>query len=112
MVIRCVFWYSFDVAIDRSRERAAMTARLWELMPRLNERDRRLALGAEAESWGRGGIAEVHRATGMSRTTIGRGIEELSASENSSDTVRVRAAGGVVRKPKMPTGSWCRRWMR
>ena len=75
-----------------------MTARLQDLLPRLNERDRRLALGAEAKSWGRGGIAEVHRATGMSRTTIGRGIEELSESENSSDAVRVRAAGGGRKK--------------
>jgi len=75
-----------------------MTARLKELLPRLNERSRRLALGSEAKSWGRGGIAEVHRATGMSRTTIGRGIEELSESENSSDTVRVRAAGGGRKK--------------
>src|SRR6266542_511680 len=51
-----------------------MAARLAGLLPRLNERDRRLALGAEAKSWGRGGIEEVHRATGAARSTIKRGI--------------------------------------
>jgi hypothetical protein len=31
-----------------------MQARLADLLPRLNERDRRLALATEAKSWGRG----------------------------------------------------------
>lgn len=31
-----------------------MSARLASLLPRLNERDRRLALAAEARSWGAG----------------------------------------------------------
>ncbi len=75
-----------------------MAARLAELLPRLNERDRRLALGSEAKAWGRGGIAEVHRVTGRSRTTIGRGIGELSASEGDLGTGRVRAAGGGRKK--------------
>ena len=73
----------------------AMQARLADLLPRLNERDRRLVLGAEAKSWGRGGITAVHNATGVSRTTIQAGIADLSCDpgeEDSSD--RVRRPGG------------------
>ena len=55
-----------------------MQARLADLLPRLNERDRRLALAAEAKSWGSGGITAVHDATGASRKTIQRGMAELS----------------------------------
>ena len=76
-----------------------MEARLAGLLPRLNERDRRLALGAEAKSWGRGGIEEVHRATGMARSTIKRGMRDLDARE---DTIgRVRASGGGRKKAEV-----------
>lgn len=71
-----------------------MVARLAKLLPRLNERDRRLALGAEAKSWGRGGIEEVHRATGMARSTIKRGIHELDEDKGSGTAGRIRASGG------------------
>jgi transposase len=81
------------MAVDRSDERAAMTARLAELLPRLNERDRRLALGAEANAWGYGGIKEVHRATGMAESTIRRGVRELR-DQDPNPTGRVRAVGG------------------
>src|SRR5436309_2388357 len=53
-----------------------MRARLADLLPRLDERDRRVAMATEAKSWGRGGISAVHRATGASRTTIRRGVDE------------------------------------
>src|SRR5215470_5096287 len=74
-----------------------MKARLEALLPRLNERQRRLALGNEARSWGRGGVSEVHRATGASRTTILRGARELE-DDDAGPAGRVRAPGGG-RKP-------------
>jgi transposase len=80
----------------------AMQARLADLLPRLNERDRRLVLGAEAKSWGRGGITAVHNATGVSRTTIQAGIADLSGDpgeEDSSD--RVRRPGGGRKKAEV-----------
>ena len=83
--------------VDRSGERAALAMRLSILLPRLNERDRRAALATEAQAWGRGGITEVHRATGASRSTICRGIRELN-EENPAGPNRVRTAGGG-RKP-------------
>jgi hypothetical protein len=77
-----------------------MAARLAGLLPRLNERDRRLAMGSEAQAWGHGGIAEVARLTGASRITISRGIEELSADQSDPNpgTGRVRARGGGRKK--------------
>lgn len=81
-----------------------MTARLAALLPRLNERDRRLALAAEARSWGYGGIAAVHRATGVSKPTISRGISELGSEQDEGDAVpavRVRAEGGGRKKAEV-----------
>jgi len=92
------------VPVDRSAEFAAMTARLAALLPRLNERDRRLALAAEARSWGYGGIAAVHRATGVSKPTISRGISELGSEQDEGDAVpavRVRAEGGGRKKAEV-----------
>ena len=66
------------------------------LAPVLNERTRRLWAAAEAEAVGRGGIALVARATGMSRTRIARGIEELR-SEDPLDGRTRRADGGRKR---------------
>ena len=44
----------------------------------LNERCRRLWAGTEAKVLGRGGIAIVIRATGLTRNTIIRGLGELA----------------------------------
>jgi transposase len=78
-----------------------MEVRLAGLLPRLNERDRRLALAAEARSWGYGGIAVVQRATGVSRPTISRGIRELEAGEDSVPADRVRAEGAGRKKAEI-----------
>lgn len=78
-----------------------MAGRLEVLLPRLNERDRRLALATEAQSWGRGGIAAVHRASGASRSTIQRGLEELLADAPQNPDRRVRASGGGRKKAEI-----------
>jgi transposase len=90
--------YSAAVPIDDAFR--AMESRLAGLLPRLNERDRRLALAAEARSWGRGGIAAVHRATGASRSTIRRGLRELD-NEPAGQVDRVRAPGGGRKKAEV-----------
>jgi hypothetical protein len=78
-----------------------MEARMAGLLPRLNERDRRVALAAEARSWGYGGIAAVQRATGVSIPTIRRGISELEAGGDPVPAGRVRAAGGGRKKAEI-----------
>src|SRR5437868_13291301 len=82
------------MAINGDEEFQAMQARLADLLPRLNERDRRLALATEAKSWGRGGITAVHQATGASRTTIRRGMTELADHPPEGSPDRVRVPGG------------------
>lgn len=59
----------------------------------LTERSRRLWAATEALALGRGGIALVERATGVSRSTIGRGIRELEARE-TLEAGRIRRPGG------------------
>lgn len=49
------------------------------MLPQLNEMQRRLFLASEAIAYGRGGIAEIIRISGVSRNTIKRGIEELKS---------------------------------
>jgi len=58
----------------------------------LNERSRRRWAAAEARSHGRGGIAAVARATGISESTVRRGVRELDAEEQL-EPERVRRAG-------------------
>ncbi|MDA0823092.1 MAG: ISAzo13 family transposase, partial [Proteobacteria bacterium] len=67
----------------------------------LHERARREWAGSEAMALGRGGIAEVHRATGMAPSTIGKGVRELCARETEavvSPVQRVRRSGGGRKK--------------
>ena len=53
-------------------------ARRWEaLRPHLNERQRRLWLGAEARELGSGGAARVAAALGVAADTVRRGRAEL-----------------------------------
>jgi transposase len=89
------------VTTDRDEKIRALQARLADLLPRLNERDRRLALAAEAKSWGRGGITAVHEATGASRKTIQRGLAELSDDPVGERFDRVRAPGGGRKKAEV-----------
>lgn len=59
-----------------------------------NEASLRLWAAAEARSLGRGGIATVARATGLSRNTVMAGLRELD-----DPTHEARLASGRVRRP-------------
>ncbi len=63
-----------------------------QLDPYLNERQRRLVAAADAQLLGRGGISRVSAASGLSRTTIHRGLRELRGDRIADE--RVREAGG------------------
>jgi hypothetical protein len=62
------------------------------LTPHLNERQNRILAAIAAESYGRGGVTVVSSLTGVSRSTIKIGREELSAGIIFS-TERVRRPG-------------------
>jgi Rhodopirellula transposase DDE domain len=79
----------------------AIKARFEALSPRLNERARRLFVASEARAAGRGGVTAVSAATGVARSTINRGLVELSCTE-PGHTSRIRRPGGG-RKPKIET---------
>jgi hypothetical protein len=68
-------------------------AKFLALKPVMDERLTRLWAGAEAEAIGEGGITLVAAATGMSRTTIRAGRDELRKGVAAQDVVKVRRAG-------------------
>lgn len=67
---------------------------------RLDERERRLVLAAQARSLSHGGISLVSRAAGVSRVTLTSGVDELDAGE---DPMPGRAGAGGGRKPQTET---------
>jgi hypothetical protein len=60
----------------------------------LDERGRRLWAAAEARSAGRGGIAAVVRATGISESTVLRGLADLDSEEPPLPVGKVRRHSG------------------
>src|SRR6185312_14249863 len=81
------------------------------LRPYLDERQRRLLLGAEAAELGRGGIKAVALATGVHPDTVAKGARELEAAPNP----RVgcgHPAAAASRPPRTTPGSGrpCARW--
>jgi len=69
-------------------------------VPYLDEKTKRLYAGSEALSLGRGGIALVNAATGMSRTTISQGVQELlgGTTVEPNKVQGIRKAGGGRKK--------------
>jgi hypothetical protein len=65
--------------------------------PCLNEKNRRLWAATEAKALGRGGVSLVHRATGITRPTINRGIAELG-NEKFVQSKQQRGKGGGRKK--------------
>ncbi len=74
-----------------------MRARFEVLAPHLKERARRLFAASEARAAGRGGVTAVAAATGLARSTIGRGLAELRDNE-APTLLRVRRPGGGRRQ--------------
>jgi transposase len=67
------------------------------LLPELDERSRRLALGAVARAAGDGGIGAVAKMTGASWQTVANGAAELESGQ-SAPPGRVRRAGAGRKK--------------
>jgi hypothetical protein len=76
--------------------------RFTAVKPGLNERSRRLLAAAEARTAGHGGIAAVSRATGVARSTIGRGLKDLKDPGSLSGDVRRPGGGGPTLIAKNP----------
>ncbi len=69
-----------------------LTRKLRSIWPHLDERTRRITAANEAMSLGFGGVSLVHRASGLSRQAITRGIREIKAGKVLREG-RVRRSG-------------------
>lgn len=73
----------------------AESLKTWQtLIPSLSEAQRRWYVGQKALELGRGGIEQIHALTGISRTTIIRGIQEVKRGKPLKLGGRVRKRGG------------------
>jgi len=70
-----------------------LSIKLNTVLPHLNEKQRRLFLAAEAKALGWGGISKVAQATGVSRVTIYKALEEIQLHSPVSERIRKLGAG-------------------
>lgn len=71
--------------------------KLAEVLPFMNEKQRRVLAASEAKGYGRGGVMAVALVTGMSRQTIYNGLADLAEGDKSP---RIRRPGGGRKKVK------------
>lgn len=81
------------MALVMETDEQVLGAKFDALLPHLDERQRRLTLGAEARSLGHGGIGLVARSAGVSRKTVAAGVDELEAGVEPLGRAR-RSGGG------------------
>ena len=79
--------------MDAKRE-AEIKLRFEAVAATADERTRRRLAGAEAKAMGRGGVAAVVRATGLSPNTVRAGIAELDGTAEPVPEGRTRRRGG------------------
>src|SRR6266571_6469139 len=80
-----------------------LAAKFAAVFPHLDERQRRLLMGAEARALGHGGIRLVARAAGVREATVSTGVTELESGQAPLGRVR-RAGGGRKRVADLDSG--------
>ena len=73
-----------------------LAAKFETIFPHLDERQRRLLMGAEARALGHGGIRLVARAAGVREATVSLGVDELDSGAGPLGRAR-RPGGGRKR---------------
>src|SRR6516165_10454649 len=76
--------------------REMLAAKFETVFPHLDERQRRLLMGAEARALGHGGIRLVAAAAGVREATVSLGVDELEAGQEPLGRAR-REGGGRKR---------------
>jgi hypothetical protein len=89
--------------MDAMVTREMLAAKFGTILPHLDERQRRLLLGAEARVLGHGGIRLVARAAGVREATVAAGVCELEAGEEPLGRAR-RPGGGRKRAADLDPG--------
>jgi transposase len=80
-----------------------LAAKFAVIFPHLDERQRRLLMGAEARALGHGGIRLVARAAGVREATVSLGVDELDAGAEPLGRAR-RPGGGRKRAADLDPG--------
>jgi hypothetical protein len=80
-----------------------LAAKFESILPHLDERQRRLLMGAEARALGHGGIRLVARAAGVREATVSLGVAELDSGAEPLGRVR-RPGGGRKRAAEADRG--------
>jgi DDE family transposase len=84
-------------------DEAAIRQRFEAMRGQLDERGLRLLAAAEARTAGYGGVAAVARATGLARSTIGRGLKDLEQPAQAPGQVRRAGSGRRPVQAQDPT---------
>jgi Rhodopirellula transposase DDE domain len=80
-----------------------LAAKFAVIFPHLDERQRRLLMGAEARALGHGGIRMVARAAGVREATVSLGVDELDSGAEPLGRAR-RPGGGRKRAAELDPG--------
>jgi hypothetical protein len=72
--------------------------RIDKVLSILNERQKRIYLGAEAQSLGWGGTSKISQLSSVSRLTIAKGANETLFNEKDDEQNRIRKVGGGRKK--------------
>jgi len=80
-----------------------LAAKFEAIFPHLDERQRRLLMGAEARALGHGGIRLVARAAGVREATVSLGVDELDSGAEPLGRAR-RPGGGRKRAADLDPG--------
>src|SRR5438034_9732666 len=80
-----------------------LAAKFKSILPHLDERQRRLVMGAEARVLGHGGIRLVARAAGVREATVSLGMDELDSGAEPLGRAR-RPGGGRKRAADLDPG--------
>jgi transposase len=83
------------------REESRLLQKYATVLPHLNERQRRLVAAADAQMLGYGGMARVARASGLHRSTLYRGLKDLTGPVLPAE--RVRQVGGGRKRVREQT---------
>ncbi|MBO0809904.1 MAG: ISAzo13 family transposase [Actinobacteria bacterium] len=80
-----------------------LAAKFESILPHLDERQRRLLMGAEARALGHGGIRMVARAAGVREATVSLGVSEMDSGAGPLGRAR-RPGGGRKRAAEVDPG--------
>ncbi len=94
-------------SIGREKKKT-IQAKYKQLSAAMDEQMRRLWAGSEAQAYGRGGIRAVAEATGMSRSTVQKGWQEITGKRSGAGIQRRirRSGGGRKRMVEQRPGLW------